>query len=120
VIPGLWSILLQHYEYWLSILDFDWVVLTSPLRGPSTARARARIMLALPLSLLLIPALASSAAAAEGCPDPSLTSCSSSASSADACCVLNPGGLVLFSQRFEPDVGGDMGSWGIDTLEVIE
>jgi hypothetical protein len=111
VIPGLWSILLQHYEYWLSILDFDWVVLTSPLRGPSTARARARIMLALPLSLLLIPALAS---------DPSLTSCSSSASSADACCVLNPGGLVLFSQRFEPDVGGDMGSWGIDTLEVIE
>ncbi|RSH87345.1 hypothetical protein EHS25_003254 [Saitozyma podzolica] len=77
-------------------------------------------MLALPLSLLLIPALASSAAAAEGCPDPSLTSCSSSASSADACCVLNPGGLVLFSQRFEPDVGGDMGSWGIDTLEVID
>jgi ribonuclease T2 len=77
-------------------------------------------MLALPLSLLLLPALASAAAVADGCPDPSLTSCSPGASSADACCVPNPGGLVLFSQRFEPDVGGDMGSWGIDALEVIE
>lgn len=88
------------------------------LRGPSTARAR--IMLAPFLYLLLLPALVPAAATAGGCPDPSLTSCSSSASSADACCVLNPGGLVLFSQRFEPDVGGDMGWWGIDALEVIE
>jgi ribonuclease T2 len=37
----------------------------------------------------------------------------------DPCCVPSPG-LFVFKQRFEPDVGGDQGSWGIEGLEVLE
>ena len=49
-------------------------------------------------------------------------SCSTEAlkSNVDTCCVASPSGLFVFRQRFEPDVGGDMGSWGIDGLEVSE
>jgi hypothetical protein len=36
------------------------------------------------------------------------------------CGIPKPGGLFVFRQRFEPDVGSDMGSWGIDGLEVLE
>ena len=38
----------------------------------------------------------------------------------DPCCVAIPAGISVFRQRFEPDVGGDMGSWGIDGLDVLE
>ncbi|OCF36833.1 hypothetical protein I316_01429 [Kwoniella heveanensis BCC8398] len=38
----------------------------------------------------------------------------------DSCNVPWPGGLFVFRQRFEPDVGGDFGSWGIDGLEVLD
>lgn len=47
-------------------------------------------------------------------------SCSKEAATQDPCCVPHPSGLFVFRQRFEPDVGGDMGSWGIDGLEVLE
>ncbi|WRT66377.1 uncharacterized protein IL334_003332 [Kwoniella shivajii] len=45
-------------------------------------------------------------------------SCSSD--NADPCSVPSPGGLFVFRQRFEPDVGSDFGSWGIDGLEVLD
>lgn len=50
-----------------------------------------------------------------------IQSCSKEAakSDVDPCCVASPAGLFVFRQRFEPDVGGDMGSWGIDGLEVL-
>jgi ribonuclease T2 len=38
----------------------------------------------------------------------------------DPCCVPSPAGLFVFRQRFEPDVGGDMGSWGIDGMDILE
>ncbi|KAK8864410.1 hypothetical protein IAR55_001658 [Kwoniella newhampshirensis] len=44
-------------------------------------------------------------------------SCSPEAS--DSCQVPHPGGLFVFRQRFEPDVGSDHGSWGIDGLDVL-
>jgi hypothetical protein len=51
-----------------------------------------------------------------------IRSCSQEALRSDVnpCCVASPSGLFVFRQRFEPDVGGDMGSWGIDGLEVLE
>ena len=71
------------------------------------------------LPTLLSLALAGDAAAARDCPP--VQSCSKQALSAgvDPCCVASPAGLFVFRQRFEPDVGGDMGSWGIDGLEVL-
>ncbi|WWC89319.1 uncharacterized protein L201_004240 [Kwoniella dendrophila CBS 6074] len=45
-------------------------------------------------------------------------SCSSA--NFDPCSVPSPGGLFVFRQRFEPDVGSDYGSWGIDELEVLD
>lgn len=58
----------------------------------------------------------------EGRECPQIQSCSKEALSSDVdpCCVPSPSGLFVFRQRFEPDVGGDMGSWGIDGLEVLE
>ncbi|WVN88232.1 uncharacterized protein L203_103433 [Cryptococcus depauperatus CBS 7841] len=38
----------------------------------------------------------------------------------DPCLGPTPGGLFVFRQRFEPDVGGDHGSWGIEGLEVLD
>lgn len=55
---------------------------------------------------------------ADNCP--SVLSCSKGAKTSDPCCVPSPGGLIIFRQRFEPDVGGDMGSWGIDGVDVLE
>ncbi|EIW70657.1 hypothetical protein TREMEDRAFT_68158 [Tremella mesenterica DSM 1558] len=49
-----------------------------------------------------------------------LISCSAQAAKAHPCAVPHPGGLMVFRQRFEPDVGGDQGSWGIDGLQVLE
>lgn len=69
------------------------------------------------LSILLTLGLAVSAAAKE-CPE--VQSCSSDAKNADSCCSPTPGGLFVFRQKFEPDGEGDMGSWGIDGLEVLE
>ncbi|KAL7421859.1 hypothetical protein Q5752_003630 [Cryptotrichosporon argae] len=37
----------------------------------------------------------------------------------DACCSPTAG-LFVFRQRFEPDVGSDAGSWGIDGVDVLE
>lgn len=53
---------------------------------------------------------------------PPIQSCSKVAlkKGSDPCCVPSPSGLFVFRQRFEPDVGGDMGSWGIDGLDVLE
>ena len=57
---------------------------------------------------------------ADECAD--YVSCSPEASSdePDGCCVPTPGGLFLFRQRFEAEVGGDAGSWGIDGIDVLE
>ncbi len=54
--------------------------------------------------------------------DANVLSCSKDAKSgsADPCCVPTPEGLFVFRQRFEPDVGSDAGSWGIDGLDVLE
>ncbi|RXK36427.1 hypothetical protein M231_06330 [Tremella mesenterica] len=49
-----------------------------------------------------------------------LISCSPQAAKAHPCAVPHPGGLMVFRQRFEPDVGGDQGSWGIDGLQVLD
>lgn len=46
-------------------------------------------------------------------------SCPSSKVNIDPCLSPSPGGLFVFRQRFEPDVGGDSGSWGIDGLEIL-
>lgn len=64
--------------------------------------------------------LANAAAAAASCND--VLSCSPEAlkGGTSACCVPTPAGLFVFRQRFEPDIGGDMGSWGIDGLDVLE
>jgi ribonuclease T2 len=70
------------------------------------------------LSALLPLLLVSSATAGES----DIRSCSSESlgDNVDPCSVPSPAGLLVFRQRFEPDVGGDMGSWGIDGLEVLE
>lgn len=46
-------------------------------------------------------------------------SCPSSEVNIDPCLSPSPGGLFVFRQRFEPDVGGDFGSWSIDGLEIL-
>ncbi|KIR77274.1 hypothetical protein I305_01161 [Cryptococcus gattii E566] len=46
-------------------------------------------------------------------------SCPSSKVNIDPCLSPSPGGLFVFRQRFEPDVGGDFGSWSIDGLEIL-
>ncbi|KIS01139.1 hypothetical protein L804_01008 [Cryptococcus deuterogattii 2001/935-1] len=46
-------------------------------------------------------------------------SCPSSKVNIDPCLSPSPGGLFVFRQRFEPDVGGDSGSWSIDGLEIL-
>ncbi|WVQ80646.1 hypothetical protein IAT38_002751 [Cryptococcus sp. DSM 104549] len=61
--------------------------------------------------LLLLPLLSTLARAQE-------LSCSSEAT--DPCRTPMPGGLFVFRQRFEPDVDGDTGSWGLDGLEVLD
>ena len=62
---------------------------------------------------LLVAAIPTRAAAA------SILSCSSEAATADPCEIPMPGGLFVFRQRFEPDVG-DAGSWNIQGLDVLE
>ena len=49
-------------------------------------------------------------------------SCSgdANAKNVNPCCVPTPGGLFVFRQRFEPDVEGDAGSWGVDGIDVLE
>ena len=69
------------------------------------------------LSVLVTLGLAGSVVA-NGCPD--VRSCSQESQDVDSCCSPKPGGLFVFRQRFEPDVGPEMGSWGIDGLEVLE
>ena len=70
------------------------------------------------LAILLTLALATFIGAKE-CPN--IRSCSTeSLKDADSCCSPSPAGLFVFRQRFEPDVGGEMGSWGIDGLEVLQ
>lgn len=76
-----------------------------------------RVTVASMLSILLSLSLAVSAAANE-CP--AIQSCSTEVRDVDPCCSPNPGGLFIFRQKFEPDVGPEMGSWGIDGLEVLE
>ena len=68
------------------------------------------------LSTLLFLGLALTAVARE-CPQ--VKSCSSEAKDVDPCCSPSAG-LFAFRQKFEPDGEGDMGSWGIDGLEVLE
>jgi ribonuclease T2 len=68
--------------------------------------------------LILLSAVIAPASRADTCPQ--ITSCSPEAQGADSCCVPNPGGLFVFRQRFEPDVDGDLGRWGIDGLEVLK
>jgi ribonuclease T2 len=38
----------------------------------------------------------------------------------DPCCVPSPGGLFLFRQRFEADIGTEGGRWGIDGIDVLK
>jgi hypothetical protein len=67
----------------------------------------------------LLPLTLVGGALAASCSD--VKSCSAEAGkNADPCCTPSPAGLFIFRQRFEPDVGGDMGSWGIDGMEVLE
>jgi ribonuclease T2 len=68
------------------------------------------------LSTLLSLGLALSAVARE-CPQ--VKSCSRESKDVDPCCSPSAG-LFVFRQRFEPDGEGDMGTWGIDGLEVLE
>jgi hypothetical protein len=68
------------------------------------------------LSALLAISLALAAVAKE-CPQ--ANSCSKESKDVDPCCSPSAG-LFLFRQRFEPDGEGDMGTWGIDGLEVLE
>ena len=68
------------------------------------------------LSALLAFSLALAAVARE-CPQ--VKSCSGESKGADPCCSPSAG-LFVFRQRFEPDGEGDMGTWGIDGLEVLE
>jgi hypothetical protein len=67
----------------------------------------------------LIAALALSLRQVAGSTWPDVLSCSSPAKDVDPCCVPIQG-LFVFKQRFEPDTGSDLGSWGIDGLEVLE
>ncbi|WVQ67660.1 uncharacterized protein L199_005863 [Kwoniella botswanensis] len=69
-------------------------------------------MLRLPQLILLSPLLAIA--------NSQELSCSSANPNPDPCSVPSPGGLFIFRQRFEPDTGGDYGSWGIDGLEVLD
>lgn len=78
-----------------------------PRSGPSIRQSL------VPTAALLL--LAASASALPG-----VLSCSREAATTDPCSVLSPGGLIIFRQRFEPEVGGDHGSWSIDGLEVLE
>lgn len=71
----------------------------------------------LPLVLLAGPALLQSAAAAS-CPAPRLSCSEADTSSSNACCQPHPGGLFVFKQRFDPDIG-DAGAWGIEGLDVL-
>ena len=74
----------------------------------------------LPLAFLPLSAsLLAQSVAAAGCPTPRL-SCSDSTdtSSLDPCCTPHPGGLFVFKQRFDPDIG-DAGAWGIEGLDVL-
>nr|XP_018263064.1 uncharacterized protein I303_04555 [Kwoniella dejecticola CBS 10117]OBR85222.1 hypothetical protein I303_04555 [Kwoniella dejecticola CBS 10117] len=64
-------------------------------------------------SLLLLPTIWGVAIAQE-------ISCSTANTRPDPCSIPSPGGLFVFRQRFEPDVGSDSGSWGIDGLEVLD
>jgi len=68
------------------------------------------------LTIVLSLGLALSAVARE-CAQ--VKSCSSEAKDVDPCCSPSAG-LFVFRQKFEPDGEGDMGSWGIDGLEVLE
>ncbi len=74
-------------------------------------------LVASPLSLLVTSACV--LAATSGCPSTPVKSCSNGAQSIDSCCVASPGGVIVFTQRFEADVG-DEGRWGIDGVEVWE
>lgn len=62
-----------------------------------------------------------SAAHARTCPT-DLLSCANGKApkQVDPCCVPTPGGLFLFRQRFEPDVGAEGGRWGIDGVDVLK
>jgi ribonuclease T2 len=73
-------------------------------------------------SALLSAALVTAAGSSSNSRCEDVLSCSANASSqsVDSCCVPKPAGLFIFRQRFEPDVGSDMGSWGIDGLDVLE
>ena len=71
----------------------------------------------LPLFISLVFFRFETCLAAPDCP--SVLSCSPGALKADACCVPTRG-LLVFRQRFEPDVGDDDGRWGVDGLEVLE
>ena len=71
------------------------------------------------LAILLTLALATFIGAKE-CPNARSCSSESLKHDADSCCSPSPAGLFVFRQRFEPDVGGEMGSWGIDGLEVSQ
>ena len=62
--------------------------------------------------------LTATAAAIPSCPSNPIRSCTSEASSLDSCCVASPGGRFEFTQRFEPDVGSEGGSWGIESLKI--
>jgi len=68
------------------------------------------------LSALLAISLALSVTAKD-CPP--VKSCSNESKDVDPCCSPSAG-LFVFRQKFEPDGEGDMGTWGIDGLEVLE
>lgn len=67
------------------------------------------------LGALSLGAGIAAASQATGCSQ--ILSCSKP--NIDPCCAPSPG-LFVFKQRFEPDVGGDQGSWGIEGLDVLE
>lgn len=66
------------------------------------------------LFLSLLPVLA--AVSRAQCSD--IVSCSPQANGADPCCVPKAG-LFLLKQTFDPEAG-DEGSWGIESVEVLE
>lgn len=77
-------------------------------------------MRSIAIAILLIVTNRTRSAYAAGCRD--ILSCSNEAISenVDPCCVPTPEGLFVFRQRFEPEVGSDAGSWGMDGVDVLE
>lgn len=85
-----------------------------PRLASPTSRVTSRM---LHLSLLVSSALLLGADAST-CGTPRLSCSAADTSSPDPCCQPHPGGLFVFKQRFDPDIG-DAGAWGIEGLDVL-